>query len=813
MVLPANFYFHGSLRSDFGFPTPNYAAAFFAPLIPWIWGLIALTLRAKEKPVHNVGFFGAIALEGIVWVCLIVTLSRGGFFSACVAAIAFLMSFKACVNCARAVLVRVALLGILLFFTNFSSRIGLGVLSGDASVTHRLTLWKAGLEMMAIEPTRGWGAGESGRAYMNWFQDQAASEKYTTMVSTPMTIAVEHGLPLLAAIIFAHLLLVGSGILFSKNNAAHASTASIIVSCAQASVVAWAVANCFSTLWGDIRLWVVPSISYSVLILTAALSLKRVASKLLAITLAVTVSITFVLYFGGRAFLGTLPLKINRIGESGIEISNGCAQNNGAATYWNFWCDPVVAGPVPGKKLRQAIEGMPHGVRFIYHTPWTHEELGGENEIVLLQGAQIQRLSELCSGKAKPGKLYLEQPIGLPPLESWVPKPNLVPIQVFLSELDIRGENDKWNQFGVSLGGQVTMSRGFLADIASSAHLDVSSVLRKQTARAKSNTAGPVRTSSAGGHSGRDSYPNPGPEDEKLIASRLHNIGIHGSLVFRVPVFASDVLDHLRLRCDLEHHLDLDAWENGISRWDISSLHSWLIPSADGGRHWLSTDGLELIFRLEQIGSEFAPQRSNEFQIKTITPESYVVRSPTGVEWTYSNCFLSKIHSPILGNFDVTSIGGLLTDVAYRESGASRSILAARYDEYLRVTSLTTSEGGKASLTWNGGSLLRIDGGPDQTTRFAYSLGLLASIEGPHRHIEVRWQINNGYNKGDSLWFYPVHLRSFGASDYCYELEPNGYLITVSDRTTGIEEITRCNPARHELEQIDQNRRHFRYYY
>jgi len=101
---------------------------------------------------------------------------------------------------------RIVALGFILYFVGFQwSRAGSSfsdLATVDRSVGNRVELWGGGLKMIAASPWRGWGAGESGRAYLNWFQDLERAERFTTMVNSYLSVAVEYGLPTFSLTLF-----------------------------------------------------------------------------------------------------------------------------------------------------------------------------------------------------------------------------------------------------------------------------------------------------------------------------------------------------------------------------------------------------------------------------------------------------------------------------------------------------------------------------------------------------------------------------------------------------------------------------------
>ena len=73
-------------------------------------------------------------------------------------------------------------------------RFGQGVVQEDRSIINRLDLWKYAPAMMLDAPG-GWGAGNSGKAFMEWYQPLDRNEPYRTMVNSHLTWLVELGWP------------------------------------------------------------------------------------------------------------------------------------------------------------------------------------------------------------------------------------------------------------------------------------------------------------------------------------------------------------------------------------------------------------------------------------------------------------------------------------------------------------------------------------------------------------------------------------------------------------------------------------------
>ena len=65
-------------------------------------------------------------------------------------------------------------------------------LGQDASVGNRMELWNSALQM-AAENVHGFGSGQSGEQYMQWYQPLDRQEGYRTMVNSYLTFLVEQG--------------------------------------------------------------------------------------------------------------------------------------------------------------------------------------------------------------------------------------------------------------------------------------------------------------------------------------------------------------------------------------------------------------------------------------------------------------------------------------------------------------------------------------------------------------------------------------------------------------------------------------------
>ena len=180
------FLYNGIERLALWFDNPNKAAAFLACL-----SLVCLWLMRSRH--GKVRLFGYISLV-LSLITLAMTFSRGGLMAfAAGSAALFLFSRR---EKEKATLRRLATAGVFAVFAVTVVCLGFGsrIVSSahDRSVLNRFDVWRSVPSMIRAAPC-GWGEGESGRAYMNWFQPLERRERYRTLVNGHFTKLVEYG--------------------------------------------------------------------------------------------------------------------------------------------------------------------------------------------------------------------------------------------------------------------------------------------------------------------------------------------------------------------------------------------------------------------------------------------------------------------------------------------------------------------------------------------------------------------------------------------------------------------------------------------
>jgi O-antigen ligase len=346
MIFEGEFFSGGHLRWNLGWPTPNYAGAFVATMVVLLWSLTTSRWRGMGLIAEAAGLF-----------LLAKTYSRGAVAAWTLAWGFGVLASRGWENASqrRIWLARVGLLVTMLLVTGFGWSRAAPRLAGapasdlsmpktlaenksdgaseDGSVTNRLALWRGGLQMIAAAPLTGWGAGESGRAYMNWYQDIGRTEGYSTMVNSYLHIGVEQGLPVLGAVlgVLAWLLTTvwrrrrsaryGVQVEDRRNFSSSVLQSLSLSVAAGAAIVAWAVANVFTTLWIEPKLWIVPVMAASTIAIGTAKDRGRMWWPALGWGALSGLLGVFLLWLGGIYLGRGSPLRIEPIGGGAVLVT------------------------------------------------------------------------------------------------------------------------------------------------------------------------------------------------------------------------------------------------------------------------------------------------------------------------------------------------------------------------------------------------------------------------------------------------------------------------------------------------------------
>lgn len=190
----SDLHFHGIWRMDWGLGNPNKTAALIALLMVAIWGL---------GYIRKWGFWAALLPFTGLGVCLIHTMSRGGLIALFAGLVPLIITAPRPWPRNRVialVMVSWIIIGTSVYL-NAHLRYEQGLFQEDHSITNRFQIWKTAPRMMADAPG-GWGLGNSGDAYMQWYQPLSSKEGYRTLVNSHFTWLVEMGWPLRLAYLF-----------------------------------------------------------------------------------------------------------------------------------------------------------------------------------------------------------------------------------------------------------------------------------------------------------------------------------------------------------------------------------------------------------------------------------------------------------------------------------------------------------------------------------------------------------------------------------------------------------------------------------
>jgi len=238
------FTYDGLVRYGFGFFNPNHAAAMICMLLPSCWGLRSILTRWRFKiPIFIV--------EGGLYAALALTYSRTGFIALGLSAVFYLfMLFKLKGTLSFHKLLPGAAV-ILIFFIGVScysgsiSRYCNWVISPDASVTNRFSLWKGAFTIFADNP-QGTGTGLSGRIFTDFYQNEGSRNAYRTMVNSFLTFLTEQGV-IFSFIIYGLLIFSALSALFVLDEKSLSMKYRIIIAAILASILTAIISGLAST--------------------------------------------------------------------------------------------------------------------------------------------------------------------------------------------------------------------------------------------------------------------------------------------------------------------------------------------------------------------------------------------------------------------------------------------------------------------------------------------------------------------------------------------------------------------------------------
>jgi len=241
-----DYYYNGIWRMDWGLGNPNKTAALVAMLMVAVWSFAY---------IRRWLFWLSLVLFTGLGISLIHTFSRGGV-------VAFLFGLTPLIYFALRPWPKCKIIGCIVsiglilgvsIYLDATGRYEEGLTTEDRSITNRLAIWRVAPKMM-IDAPYGWGIGNSGKSYMEWYQPLDHIEQYRTLVNSHLTWLVEFNWP-------SRFLYISSWIIIFficwPNEGVRP------LSIALGIWIAFAVGAAFSSVAESPWLWILPLISLS----------------------------------------------------------------------------------------------------------------------------------------------------------------------------------------------------------------------------------------------------------------------------------------------------------------------------------------------------------------------------------------------------------------------------------------------------------------------------------------------------------------------------------------------------------------------
>lgn len=341
----ATYTYAGLSRWTAGFGNPNKTAVLFACLALVAF---AVALRARRDVVSWMG--GALCAVAVF--ALQHTFSRGGLVACgCGALIVCAASLRALRSPRRWIplVLLVSLACGLPTGRAAFARLAASAPAQESSAGNRLVIWREVPRMMADAPG-GWGLGNSGAAFMSWYQPLDRRESYRTLVGSHFTWLVELGFWGRCAYLAGWLLVLAlCGLRLWRRGD-------------PLPLALWTclgVASVFSSVAEAGALWILPGLALAPPVATyVQIRRERLFAILpLGAGLAGLALVAGVVGWGERASAAA-PVRIQRDAAKGWTVVRR-ATSSSVPKDW-LVCDPAtLGGPSFGHRLRAALPELP----------------------------------------------------------------------------------------------------------------------------------------------------------------------------------------------------------------------------------------------------------------------------------------------------------------------------------------------------------------------------------------------------------------------------------------------------------------------
>lgn len=801
-MFEAEYTFAGVRRWNLGWTTPNYAGIFVALLICLWWGIRGPRLQR----------LGLVAAEIAGYFVLCKTYSRGALVALAAGAAFFLAAQgrRQLQHEWRQWLARLAGLVAVLALTGFYHRVEEATSLVDRSVSNRLELWRHGLQMIHAAPWSGWGQGNSGWAYMNWFQPLDREPRYATMVNGYLELATAQGLPAFALIIGAM-----AALLVLSFAVARADSETNVSAAAGASLLAWLVGNIFTTLWVEPRLWIVPGCAMLVIVADAVRTRMAWAARTAA-AFAGAALVTATGYVYASTIERLSPVRVmpgeagNIIAVRGLKDGEilGNADPGHATEQWHVWADEEVLGPTPGKEIRRWLLTRSTPTRAIVHPaapfPASSNQSGSG---LILFGRHASRAGN-ATFRATAKHLWIVHPTVSAPTETM--SDAIADLLLVLPAVDETGTAESWREWAQRNRASIMRSSIAGTDI----RFDWPGVIAGAPAIgseiAATGTGMPSPSDLSAPRVVAGEMPRPPSSvasGDRGIATWTGMIKLDGTLRLTRKLSENLLLKEIGLLPALEHTVACDADGGARSRWVFKGMKSSLVTSGRREVIWTALDGTQEKFaRYSALGQDASGSLGSHLRITAADECS--IECLDGTRWRFRRGLLVEIIRPGSVKIEISGRSAWIESAVLRAESGDVALIRSTLDAAGRVGTIWLTGSGEHIFRWSATGELRSWQKPDgNSVRFSYREGLLSNLAEPGRpSMDVQWGANAGSTQFPSYWPAPVHLVSAGPERYEYAWSRQGFVIVRLDAQHSIHTRLVYNPWRRTLVLLEPQR-------
>ena len=394
-------------RLTYFWENPNHAGAFLVLIIPLFW---MIDFWNKRKQSYLVLRFLILFLEFSLVALTALTASRAAFLALVFSFLAYILIksngqggkgvfLKVLGN--RITIIRIVLIFSLFFLTDTSSRF-FSIVESDPSTFNRLSLWKDGLQMI-FPAISGWGWGQSGYSYIQYFQDVDTALYYGTMVNSYLEIVVSGGiLALLFFLIpvFYPFMSVG----FKSNEQLKYQQ---IKQLFYPSIVAFSIVILFSTLITRLEIMLIALLMIASIVVIDIINGAKLFFNHVINSVIASLTVACLLLGAAKIVANESDWDVFFMKNKSVYFLNKNGSEGGYKI--NFCTDFLTLGTEFGKEVRRSVRELDDLESYtIYPNDFPYEDA---TSYIIIFGARIREIDfDILSAK----QLLLVAPIGKP---------------------------------------------------------------------------------------------------------------------------------------------------------------------------------------------------------------------------------------------------------------------------------------------------------------------------------------------------------------------------------------------------------------